>query len=305
MSRIHEALRKAEQERASNAAVGRKDELPAINTDALSSSPVAPRNGKLFAPTTGIRDVMAPPSFEVLASRCVHLNWRLDPQVSLVDGGESETGGAERFRTLRSRLFQIAATRPLRRVLITSSLPAEGKSFIAANLAQSLACRQDSRVLLIDGDLRAPRLHLALCAPKSPGLTNCVRGETDEFSVIQIGAQSNLAFLPSGDAVADPCELILGGRVKKLLDFVTPAFDWVILDSPPALAVHDPSLFADLCDGVLFVVKAGETSYENAVKGSSEFREKNLLGVVLNQIQEADMYAGDYYYGKTYGRTRK
>jgi len=86
--------------------------------------------------------------------------------------------------------------------------------------------------------------------------------------------------------------------MKKLLDLVTPVFNWVILDSPPTLAVHDASLLADLCDGVVFVVKAGKTNHQDAVKASLEFRQKNLLGVVLNRAEKGDLY-GDYYHSSS------
>ena len=102
--------------------------------------------------------------------------------------------------------------------------------------------------------------------------------------------------LPGGTEVSNPSELLLGDRMKKLLDLVTPVFDWIILDSPPALAVHDASSLADLCDGVLFVVKAGETDYQLAEKASSEFLRKNLLGVVLNGVEKDASYGG-YYAG--------
>ncbi|HVH72013.1 MAG TPA: CpsD/CapB family tyrosine-protein kinase, partial [Candidatus Dormibacteraeota bacterium] len=183
---------------------------------------------------------------------------------------------------------------------ITSSLPAEGKSFIAAHLAQSFARHPDSRALLIDADLRAPRLHLALGAPNRPGLTNYLRSEADEFSVIQMDAQQGFGFIPAGDPAPDAGDLIVGGRLKKLLDLLTPVFNWVILDSPPTLAVHDASLLADLCDGVVLVVKAGETSYEDAIKASSGLRKENLLGVVLNQTEKQDFY-GSYYYSRKPG----
>jgi len=82
--------------------------------------------------------------------------------------------------------------------------------------------------------------------------------------------------------------------MKSLLKLVTPIFDWVIIDSPPALPVHDSSVLADLCDGVLFVVRAGETNHEIAERGVSEFRNKNLLGVVLNRVDKVEGY-GNYY----------
>jgi capsular exopolysaccharide synthesis family protein len=304
MSRIHDALRRAELERASQAAKADVKELAGLITDTIPSDVVDKRNSDLPVLPNRESEVRGVLSFEALAKRCAHPGWRIDPQMSVFEGGETGNAGAERFRTLRSRLYQVARTKQFRRVLITSSAPAEGKSFVAANLAQSFAGGRDCRVLLIDADMRLSRLHVALGAPNIPGLTNYLRGETDEISVIQIDAQKGFGFIPAGDAVADPSELILGGRMKNLLDLVTPAFDWVILDSPPALAVHDASLLADLCDGVLFVVKAGETSDGDAVKASSEFQGKNLLGVVLNQVEEADLYE-DYYYSGENGGEKK
>jgi capsular exopolysaccharide synthesis family protein len=202
----------------------------------------------------------------------------------------------ERFRTLRSRLYQIAGTRPLKRVLVTSSVPAEGKTTVAANLAHSITRQPDRRVLLIDADLRASRLHHFFGAPSGPGLTDYLRGEADEYAVIQNAIGGNLCFIPAGNEVSNPSELLLGDRMKQLLDLVTPVFDWIILDSPPALAVHDASSLADLCDGVLFVVKAGETDYQLAEKATSEFLKKNLLGVVLNRVDKDASYGG-YYTG--------
>ena len=155
--------------------------------------------------------------------------------------------------------------------------------------------RQDRKVLLIDADLRKPTLHEVLSAPKTPGLTNYLRGEVDEFAVIQKGSQNNLFFIPAGDEVGAPSELLLNDRMRKLLDFGSELFDWVILDSPPALPVHDPSMLANLCDGVLFVVRAGSTDVDMATKASAEFRQKNLLGVVFNHIAKAESYGNTYY----------
>ncbi|MGC2531177.1 MAG: CpsD/CapB family tyrosine-protein kinase [Candidatus Acidiferrum sp.] len=214
--------------------------------------------------------------------------------MSVFAGADSKKIGAEPFRTLRSRISQIAETRKLKRILITSSVPAEGKTFVVANLGQSIIRQPDRRVLLIDADLRASRLHVALGAPSTPGLTEYLRGEVQEHEIIQSGPDENLCFIPGGHEVPDPSELLSTERMKHLLDVVTPMFDFVILDSPPAAPVHDPSLLADLCDGVLFVVRAGVTNFEIAEKAVAEFQEKNLLGVVLNAA-ERDAAYGQYY----------
>ena len=235
-------------------------------------------------------------TYEELIKRCSHPKWTLDARNSVFVGADSDRVGAERFRTLRSRLYQIAGTQDLKKLLITSSIPAEGKTFVAANLAQSIVRQPDRRVLLIDADLRASRLHQTLGAPSGPGLSDYLRGEADEFAIIQNGLEGNLCFIPGGQQVANPSELLLRDKMKDLLNKMSTIFDWVILDSPPALPVHDASMLADQCDGVLFVVRAGSTDSEIAQRVSGEFRNKNLLGVVLNRVDSADSY-NNYYYG--------
>jgi capsular exopolysaccharide synthesis family protein len=235
-----------------------------------------------------------------LVKRCSHPEWKADSSFRVSLTSDMGKIVAERFRTLRSRLYQIAGTRTLRRLVITSSLPSEGKTFVATNLVRSIIRQADRRVLMIDADLRAPRLHTALGAPSSPGLSDYLRSEADEYAVVQNSAP-NLCLIPCGTRVSNPSELLLGDRMKELLERVTPAFDWVILDSPPALPVHDASNLADLCDGVLFVIRAGQTDNEAAKKASMEFREKNLLGVVLNQVEPSEAQGG-YYYGHTEGK---
>jgi protein-tyrosine kinase len=295
MSRIHEALKKAAEERSAqiSAASG-----PAFVNIAADVHRTPGNTAEL--PGEAIRGVAAPKGvgflrFEELVKRCARPKWLINPQSSVFLNTDNGRYGAERFRTLRSRLYQIAGVRPLRRVLVTSSVPQEGKTFVATNLAQSIVRQPDQRVLLIDADLRASHLHLTLGAPNTPGLTDYLRGEADEYAIIQNGLEGNLCFIPGGNEVANPSELLLNERMIKLLELVTPMFDWVILDSPPALPVHDASMLADMCDGVLFVVRAGSTSFESAEKAAVEFRHKNLLGVVLNRVEKDASY-GAYYY---------
>ena len=186
----------------------------------------------------------------------------------------------------------------------TSSLPAEGKTFVAANLAQSIMRQPDRKVLLIDADLRASRLHQVLGAPRTPGLSDYLRSEADEFQVVQKGSDANLCLIPGGREVTNPSELLMNERLGKLLELMTPLFDWIIIDTPPALPVHDASMMADVCDGVLFVVRAGFTDHEMAAKATSEFQDRNLLGVVLNRVESGAGYGG-YYYGYSDGQGDK
>jgi capsular exopolysaccharide synthesis family protein len=301
MSRIHEALKKAEQEKAAQMRAGASATVPGDAKQAdmsiFAAQPISEETSHLAEHARSAQSTnSAILQFEDLVRSCAHPEWNSDSALRVSLAGDSGKVVGERFRTLRSRLYQIAATRTLRRLLITSSLPAEGKTFVATNLVRSIIRQADRRVLLIDADLRAPHLHVALGAPSSPGLSDYLLGKVDEYAVVQNSVANNLCFIPGGSKVQNPSELLLSDRMKMLLERVTPAFDWVILDSPPALPVHDASSLADLCDGVLFVVRAGETNHEVAKKGSLEFREKNLLGVVLNQVEKSETQ-GSYYYG--------
>jgi protein-tyrosine kinase len=295
MSRIHEALKKAAEERSSRHPSGSAADFVDVATDVKRTTVGMTESTPRTLPEVRKQVDASFLRFEELVKGCANPKWQPDSLTDVFHGVDNKEVGAERFRTLRSRLYQIAETRQLKKVLVTSSIPAEGKTFVAVNLARSIARQNDRRVLLIDADLRASHLHQALGAPAAPGLTEYLRGEADEFAVIQRGQEGNLCFIPGGNSVSNPSELLLGERMKGLLELVTPVFDWVILDSPPALPVHDASMLADLCDGVLFVVRAGHTDFEMAGKASAEFREKNLLGVVLNRADKSDSY-GAYYY---------
>jgi capsular exopolysaccharide synthesis family protein len=303
MSRIHEALKKAAEERNAesvNRPVSDLVEMPDKPTlsESVSAEAVA-------RPGNGTRPKLGPGviKFEEFKKHCTSVTWRIDPSASVFSAHMNHQVGAEKFRTLRSRLYQIAATQPLKKLLITSSTPAEGKTFVTANLAHSFVRQTDRRVLLIDSDLRASRLHLHLGAPEKPGLSEYLLGDCDEFQVTQVGSDGNLCLIPGGREVSNPSELLHSERMKHLLDRMSLMFDWIILDSPPALAVHDASILADMCDGVIFVVRAGATDFELAEKASAEFRDKNLLGVVLNRIEKSNAYGDYYYYG--YGSERE
>ena len=244
--------------------------------------------------------------FDDIRARCVHPTWHLDPNVNVFFNSSLSVHGAEQFRTLRSRLYQLRGSQRLRTLLVTSAVPGEGKTFVTANLAQAIVRQPDRRALIIDADLRCARLHLPLGAPAAPGLTEYLRGEADEMAVIQHGQEGNLCFIAGGNEVTDPSELLSNGRLKKLLDRVAPVFDWVILDSPPCVPVADASILAAMCDGVLLVVRSGSTPSHIAERARLELKENNVVGVVLNAVDEAGMYGAAYYqaYGYGYGEPK-
>ena len=306
MSRIHEALKRAEQERA--ASQGRVDSAPAVESSVMEPAP--PLTARVSSPGAvpaapenagGMPSFTSPYTFDTLLARCTPGQWRPDPKTMLFFNGEENAVGTEQFRTLRARLYQMREKVPLKKILVSSALPKEGKSFVAANLAQVLVRQHGRRVLLIDGDLRVARLHSALGTTFTPGMADYLLGESDEFSIMQRGQLENLFFIPCGKNVAQPAELIANGRLKTLLQRVEPLFDWIIVDSPPAVPVSDANQLANFCDGVLMVVRSNATPYDSAQRARQEFAGKTMVGVVLNGISRADSYSKYYYevYEKT------
>ena len=312
MSRIHEALKKAEQERAAIATA--ETEVAPFQTESATAATIAPLQNNEMPLQSGdmlSRTVLTSPGsgeylrFDDLRARCTHPVWHLDPNVNVFVNPDSSARGSEQFRTLRSRLYQMRSNQPLRTLLVTSSIPTEGKTFVTNNLAQAIVRQPDRRALIIDADLRRSRLHVPLGAPSSPGLTDYLRGTADIVSIIQQGQEGNLCFIPGGDEVTNPSELIANGRMKVLLDRLAPIFDWIILDSPPCLLVADASILADLCDGVLLVTRAGVTPAATAQRACQELRGRNVVGVVLNAMQDSHKYHSDYYYyGYGYGESK-
>jgi protein-tyrosine kinase len=302
MSRIHEALKKAEQERAAAQPVENSPSLPSAATEVISrthegldDAPSIFKHSTAIAPALG-----AQRRFEDLCQQCAHPHWHPDPNVSIFSNPALSASAAEQFRTLRSRLYQLRGSQQLRTLLIASSLPSEGKTFVTNNLAQAIVRQPDRRCLIIDADLRCSRLHVPLGAPPFPGLTDYLVGDADEATVIQHGQEGNLCFIPGGKEVANPSELLLNGRLKTLLERVTPIFDWVILDSPPLLPVADASLLADHVDGVILVVRAASTPTIAAERACQELQRRNVLGVVLNAVEESQSYGSYQFAGYGY-----
>jgi len=243
-------------------------------------------------------------TFDTLLSRCATVKWSPDVKTMLFFNGQEQAYGTEEFRTLRSRLYQMREKQSLRKLLVTSALPKEGKSFVAANLAQVMVRQQGRRALLIDADLRGARLHQALGTSSTPGLSEYLLGEVDEFAVMQRGPMENLFFIPSGRTVSSPAELVANGRLKFLLNRLEPLFDWIVIDSPPAVPISDAGLLANYCDGVLMVVRSNATPFDIARKARQEFREDHVVGVVLNGIAAGSSYTQYYYsaYGQPNGK---
>jgi capsular exopolysaccharide synthesis family protein len=233
---------------------------------------------------------------------CQTLNWDSNSGENTFSNPKIGPHAAEQFRTLRSRLYQMRDNRPLRKILVTSALTAEGKTFVSYNLAHAFVRQPDRRVLLIDADLRRSQMHFLLGAPYSPGLTDYLAGNADELQIIQNGRMpnsrsesENFFFIPGGNPIANPSELLMNGRLKTLFDRLSPIFDWVIVDSAPCLPVADANVVGQFCDGVLLVILGASTPGGTAQRAIQELRGRNVLGVVLNAVENASSYGASYY----------
>lgn len=300
MSRIHEALKKAEELKPPAWQPADPTPLNYVGEgegEAASGVLHQPLRGEF--PGTGrcLR-------LEELRQRCSKPGWRLNPEFDAFSTKQSSAVCAEQFRTLRSRLYRLREKNPIRTLLITSTVPGEGKTFVALNLALAIARQHERRALLIDADLRASRLHVRLGAPSAPGLSDYLSGRADEFAILQADPKVELFLVPAGRSVQNPSELLANGGLKRFLDGMSPIFDWVIIDAPPVLAVADPGIIAEFCDGVLVVVRAGETAHDLVKTTLQELRGNNLLGVVLNGANEGADY-GSYSYYAGFGMDKK
>jgi protein-tyrosine kinase len=285
MSRVFEALQQAELEKNSGADMPQGRSEDGFITERIEDL----SSGKLFRDLDNVTRHPWNPSMESLPS--------------LEDHGES----VEQFRRLRSKMYILRAETKLKTILVSSGLPAEGKTFVASNLAISLARAKARRVLLIDGDLRRPLIHRLLGAPASPGLAEYLVGAASSAEIMQCCSSlsmdkdrpaqtlSNLIFIPAGSCDGNAPESIGNHKFEELIATVSPHFDWILIDTPPVLAVTDAVDLARGADGVLLVARAKSTPYHVAQQAKAAFNNSRLLGFVLNAVTESP-YGGSYQY---------
>lgn len=300
MSRIHEALKKAGLE-AGAVSTPAEVHQPPRQTSAPPKEDLV-NLAEISFPRRTEDPQGAPLRFVDIKERCTHLDWRPDSPMDVFANGSQNEQAAEQFRTLRSRLYSLRAEKSLRVILVTSPLSADGKTFTASNLAQAIVRQPDRHVLLIDADLRSSRLHIPLGASLEPGLSEYLSGAADEMAAIQHGQEGGLYFIAGGKTVSNASELLSNGRLRNLIERATPCFDWIIIDSPPCVPVADASMIAGFCDGILLVVRAGSTPLSAAHKACQELQNKNLIGVVLNAVDERTLTYSSYHGRGAYGQ---
>jgi protein-tyrosine kinase len=215
--------------------------------------------------------------------------------VAITDPGSI---AAEKFRLLAIRLRNLSQRRELRRLLITSAIPDEGKSVVAVNLASTLARYKQLRVLLVEGDIRRPRIRTNLGLPAMKGLSEWLRSDIPASEVIYQVNAPGLKFwlLPAGEPLSEPGELMQSGRLAALMDKLSESFDWIVIDSTPILPVADTSIWARLSQGILMVVREGKTEKRQLQKALEALEGSSLLGVVLNSCMSTEHKSYYTYY---------
>jgi len=205
---------------------------------------------------------------------------------------------AECYKSIRSSLMLSSPEHPPKSLLITSVEPQEGKTSTSLNIARTLA-QTGNKVLLLDCDMRKPRLHSILGISNRVGLSSFLSGNTDKEIVAKL-EENNLTVIPSGPIPPNPSELLGSERMANLLQGLAKKFDYIILDTPPVMSVTDSQVLSHLVAGVVMVTRAGKTNYEMLGKGLKMLQSIHapLLGIVINGMSKK--VSGDYYYGGYY-----
>jgi polysaccharide biosynthesis transport protein len=208
---------------------------------------------------------------------------------------------SECVRGIRTNILFMSPDKPFRRMLVTSSSPQEGKSTTVINLAIAMA-QSGSKVLVIDTDMRRPRLHKAFGVPNDLGVSSLVVGEGSIDDAVKATEVPQVFVLPCGPIPPNPAELLHTKAFADLLESLGKRFDRIILDSPPVGAVADAVVLATQVDGVVMVLKAGKTHRDMAMRTVRALKDVKapLYGAVLNAVNLQDSKYSDYYYGYAY-----
>jgi len=221
-------------------------------------------------------------------------------QRALIAHTQPKSPITESYRTLRTNIEFSAIDGQLKKMMITSAGPGEGKSTTAINLAIVYA-QSEKKVALVDADLRKPVIHRIFQISNRKGLTTFLTGQNELSEVLYRSHVDHLDLLPAGPIPPNPAEMLASRRMATLLEDLAGKYDVVILDTPPVLAVTDAQIIASQCDGVLFVISQGKVKRDLAVKAKAglEHVKARILGTVLNNVDRnsGESYYYYYYYG--------
>jgi capsular exopolysaccharide synthesis family protein len=270
MAKVYEALRRAEEERKRRAG---DETSPAVPLDAPPvPAPAVPERKPIAKSLTGRAKRRVQETAGEINKRRIAM---LQPDSYV----------AEQFRALRGRIDALAAQRPLRTLVVSSPLAGEGKTTAAINLAAVTSMSVGRRVLLMDCDMRKPKVHQALGLRPETGLAEVLADQVSLDSAIVKIEGMNLDVLPVRGRPSNPSELLGSPRMRELIEEVAGRYDRVVLDTPAALGVPDAKAVAELCDGIVMVVRANVTSQQDVEAALEILDRRRLLGLVLNGAQ--------------------
>ena len=302
MSLIFDALQRSEAERSGvdlSALAAATEVLELAELHAVSQRKTAiqgeqPQPAATAVEAPGQSDLLLDGQRSDVFGQFQSLQVDIPPQSRLACVTDSESLAAEKFRFLGISLQHLRRDRPLKKVLITSTIPQEGKSMVSANLACSLARRTQQRTLLVEGDVRRPSISQMFGLGRLPGICETLQGERDLMSSVYHLEGLGLWLLPAGSSPQNPLEFLQSGRLSTMMDSLTAWFDWIIIDSPPVMPLADTSLWMRLADGVLLVVRQGITEKRQLQRGLEALEPKKVIGALLNGSKRQT--GSDYYY---------
>jgi receptor protein-tyrosine kinase len=288
MSRVHDALRRAEQ----RGAAGQGPETAPVAGPAGKKNPLEGSTPGRVSLAAEVADLL---------TQVQEVPFTPAPEALLIDSSRPQDAPSEEFRSLRTRLNHLQTLQPIHTVVVTSPSPAEGKSFAAANLALAESHLAGNCVLLADFDFRRPVVHNLFQLERGPGATDYLLGNVPLAGAIKRIAGTNLFVMPAGTAVKNPLELLNLREVKQLFEELPKFFSWTILDSPPLLFSADANLLGTLTDGTILVVRIGSTTIDMVTRAMQSLCENNVLGVVVNGARAGELYSKYTYYYSRYG----
>ncbi len=302
MGKIFEALKKSKKERNTTVPASETPDTTSFKKVAVLNKDNKPFTFSHKAPDNAKDDKYKKSTTSFKASKALYDDNNIDKHlVSLLNPQSFE---AEQFKLLRTNLLFPVSGKPARSVMVTSAVPGEGKSFVAANLAISIAQNIQEHVLLIDCDMRLPCLHTRFGFGDVPGLSEHLSNDMPLSSMLLKTKVDKMSILPGGKPPHNPSELLSSQQMSKLFKEVKDRYidRYIVIDTPPPKLTAEAKVIARQVDGIILVVRYGSTNREAVKDLIKIIGKEKILGVILNRF---DTLSSSYYGYKKYGKYGK
>lgn len=259
------------------------------------------RRAEAFAPEPALR-VIEPPIDVLAEERPAAIRVGRSYENKLVFGDGASPFAMEQYRRLAAAVHRHQIDQGLNRLMVSSAVPGEGKTLTIVNLAMTLSGSYQRRVLLIDADLRRPSIHEVFGIANDEGLCDVLRSNSGEVPIAEVSP--HLSVLPAGELRGDPLTVLASERMEELLQDLHTQFDWILLDAPPVALMADAAQLVHHTRAVILVIGAGSTPYSVVEKAVAELGRANIIGTVLNRIEDSGASWSEYYANVPAGRAR-